>query len=152
MAPSVWYWCLPARQEEAGRREVGRKMPAGAGHHSDGRLAITETKGPHHAGGDSEGSEPTSGEDSFPSFCKAPSRGALVMTTMFPLNQRTLRGSHGQQKRKTLWFCLSACQGTSTHTRSLRRASISTTGLSGSSRASRPLQLTQPATRWKTLG
>lgn len=82
-------------------------MPAGAGHHSDGRLAITETKGPHHAGGDSEGSEPTSGEDSFPSFCKAPSRGALVMTTMFPLNQRTLRGSHGQQKGKHFGF---ACQ------------------------------------------
>lgn len=34
-------------------------------------------------------------EPSSPSFRKAVSRKALVMTVVFPVNQRTLRGSQG---------------------------------------------------------
>lgn len=52
-----------------------------------------------------------------------------MMTTMFPLNQRTLRGSHGQQKRKENTLVLPVSMSGHLNPHTLTSESISTTGL-----------------------
>lgn len=138
MATSVWYRRLPARRGEAGGREVGSKSPLALAITVTAGWPAPETKGPHHAGVRRRlcGVRANKRRGLFPFLLQSSKQGSPRDNNNVSFEPKNLEGiPQATEKENTSVLPVSMSGHLNPHT--LNSKSISTTGLNGSSRASR---------------